>query len=84
MDVGAIDPDGPVPVYVQLAGIIRDAIASGEIPPGRAVPSKRTLRETHGVAGPTVDRAMGLLKGEGLLEFVPGKGLFVKRGRDDA
>lgn len=75
----SLDYDGPVPVYRQLADVLRAGIASGEIPIGRAVPSKRTLKETSGVAGPTIDKAMAVLKDEGLIEAVPGKGLYVLR-----
>jgi GntR family transcriptional regulator len=74
-----IDFDGPVPVYRQLAAILRDKIKSGEIPPARPIPSKRSLKETYGVGASTVDRAVGLLREEGLLETVLGKGLFVCR-----
>lgn len=73
----AIDYDGPVPVYRQLAAIIQAGIADGTYPPGRAIPSKRTLKEEYGIAGPTVDKAVALLKEAGLVEPVTGKGLFV-------
>ena len=79
-----MDYEGPVPVYRQLANVLRAAIAGGEIPVGRAVPSKRTLKETYGVAGPTIDKAMHLLKDEGLIEAVPGKGLFVLKKPEQA
>jgi DNA-binding GntR family transcriptional regulator len=74
-----IDPLGEVPVYQQLAGILRTQIESGELPPGRSIPSKRDLRERYGVSGGTVDKAVGLLKDEGLVRGVHGKGLFVIR-----
>jgi GntR family transcriptional regulator len=73
---------GPVPRYRQLANILRAQIESGELPPGRPIPSKRTLRERYGIASETVDRAVRVLKDEGRLETVPGLGLFVtERGR---
>lgn len=73
----AIDHEGDVPVYVQLAGILRGQIERGELAPRRPVPSKRTLTQEYGIAGGTVDRAMGLLRAEGLIKTVPGKGLYV-------
>jgi hypothetical protein len=40
-----IDHEGDVPIYVQLAEILRARIESGELPPRRAVPSKRMLMQ---------------------------------------
>lgn len=72
-----LDRLGELPLSRQLAGILREAIESGEIPAGRPVPSKRTLVQTYGIAGSTVDKAMGYLKDEGLIRFAKGLGLFV-------
>lgn len=72
-----IDPFSGVPVYRQLADILRRQIVSGKIPPRSPVPSKRTLTQEHGIAGTTVDRAMAVLKDEGRLRWIPGRGLFV-------
>lgn len=77
-----IDHEGDTPVYLQLAHIIRQAILSGELRPRRPIPSKRTLTQRHGIAGVTVDKATKILKDEGLLKTVPGRGLYV-RARDD-
>lgn len=74
-----IDFEGPVPVYRQLAAILRERITSGEIPPARPIPSKRILKQTFGVGARTVDRAVDVLRGEGLIETVLGKGLFVRQ-----
>jgi len=74
-----IDHEGAVPVYQQLAAIIRAQIESGEIPPGRAVPSERALVQTYGVAPGTIKKALSLLRDEGLVETVIGRGVFVKQ-----
>lgn len=71
-----IDPELDVPVYVQLAAIIRARIDSGEIPPRRAIPSKRTLGQEFGVSSGTVERAVRMLKDEGYLRTVTGRGLY--------
>jgi DNA-binding GntR family transcriptional regulator len=77
-----IDHGDRDPLYRQLADIIRGQIESGEIPPRRAVPSKRMLRQRYDVSARTVDAAMGILRAEGLIEAEPGKGLFVtERGQ---
>jgi GntR family transcriptional regulator len=64
-------------LYEQLAELIRSRIESGELPPGRPVPSKARLKQEFGVAGGTVDKAMAMLKAEGLIETRLGKGLYV-------
>jgi GntR family transcriptional regulator len=73
----SIDHDSDVPVYVQLSDILRARIESGELPPRRAVPSKRMLMQDYGVAGGTVDKAIGILRSEGLVRTVTGRGIFV-------
>jgi len=73
----SIDHEGDVPVYVQLAEILRARIMSGELAPRRPVPSKRTLMQDYGVAGGTIDKAIGILRGEGLVRTVVGRGIYV-------
>src|SRR5215471_14209333 len=69
-----IDHEGDVPIYVQLASVLRARIESGELPPRRAVPSKRMLMQEFGIAGGTVDKAIDILRGEGLVRTVTGRG----------
>jgi DNA-binding GntR family transcriptional regulator len=73
-----IDSAADVPVYQQLAGILRGKIDSGEIPPRRAIPSKRILSEEYQVSPGTVERAVQALRAEGYLKTVMGRGLFVR------
>jgi DNA-binding GntR family transcriptional regulator len=72
-----IDHDGDVPLYLQLAAILRDQIDSGEIPARRAIPSKKTLIQQHGVSATTVEAALGELRRDGYLKTVIGRGLYV-------
>jgi GntR family transcriptional regulator len=73
-----IDSDADVPVYQQLAAILRRKIDSGEIPPRRAIPSKRLLSEEYAVSPGTVERAVQALRADGYLKTVMGRGLFVR------
>jgi GntR family transcriptional regulator len=73
----SIDPEGDVPVYMQLADILRAQIESGELVPRRPVPSKRMLTQTYGIAGGTVDKALAILRSEGLVKTVKGRGIYV-------
>lgn len=71
-----IDPGSPVPVYRQLAEILRAKIASGEFE--RRLPSVRTLQQEYEISQASVTHALNLLKDEGLIIGVPGKGMFVR------
>jgi DNA-binding GntR family transcriptional regulator len=73
----AIDPEGDIPVYVQLADLLRGQIDRGEIPERRPIPSKRQLVQEHGIAQGTVERALAVLKAEGYLKTVMGRGMYV-------
>jgi GntR family transcriptional regulator len=75
--VPAIDHESDVPVYVQLADLLRGQIERGELVPRRPVPSKRQLTQTYGIAGGTVDKALAVLRGEGLVKTVKGRGIYV-------
>lgn len=72
-----LDPDLPVPLFQQLAGILRDKVTSGELT-GK-VPSVRTLAQEYGVSMKTSARALDTLKEEGVLVVVLGKGYYVAR-----
>ena len=71
-----IDPDSAVPPYEQLAYTLRDEIAQGRLI-GR-IPSVHTISEAHKVSHRTAARALSILKGEGMIVSVPGKGHFVR------
>lgn len=73
----AIDRDGPIPPYRQIAGILRERIEAGEIPPGRRIPSLIELEQEFEVARDTLRKAVQVLKDEGLVETVQGMGVFV-------
>jgi DNA-binding GntR family transcriptional regulator len=74
-----IDAQSATPVYVQLANLLRRGIEDGTYPPDRALPSIRTLQETHGIADGTVQKALRILKDDGLVHTVRGRGVFVAR-----
>jgi DNA-binding GntR family transcriptional regulator len=73
-----LDPLGPTPVYQQLAAILRARIESGELAPNRPIPSETALQQEHGVARGTARRAVALLRDEGLVVTVKGRGTFVR------
>jgi len=72
-----IDPDLPVPLWEQLATILRDKVTFGELT-GR-VPSIRSLAQEYEVSTRTAERALGVLRDEGVLVVLTGRGYFVAR-----
>ncbi|MEH1012455.1 winged helix-turn-helix domain-containing protein [Micromonospora sp. CPCC 206060] len=73
-----IDPEGPVPVYQQLAAILREQIERGDLLPNRPIPSVARLQQEYGLARGTILHTVRVLVSEGLVYVVPGKGTFVK------
>ena len=74
----ALDLDSPVPLWQQLADILRTQVRSGELT-GR-VPSARSLAQEYEVSHKTSERALHALVDEGLLVAVVGRGFYVQRG----
>jgi DNA-binding GntR family transcriptional regulator len=70
-----IDHDAEEPLYLQLAAILRGRIASGELE--RRVPSVKTLTQQYEVAQGTAERALAVLREEGLIRSRMGRGHFV-------
>ena len=77
MHMGMVDPSIDRPVYLQIADELRAMIESGEIEPRHALPSVTTLVQRYGVADQTVRKAVAVLRAEGLVHTVNGKGTFV-------
>jgi GntR family transcriptional regulator len=73
-----IDPRSPTPLYEQIAGRIRVAVAAGELNEGQALPSVRQLATTLRVNPATVVQAYRELQGQGFVELKHGAGTFVK------
>lgn len=64
--------------YRQLADLLRDAIAAGDYQPGSALPSEPVLAERYGVSRPTVNRAISILRNEGVVRVERGRGTIVR------
>ena len=72
MGIDASSPDWP---YQQVAARIRERIQAGEL--GPRLPSYMTLAHDLRVSPMTVQRAIGVLRDEGLVVTVPGRGAYV-------
>ena len=75
----SINPNSPVPVYLQIADYIRGAVAAGVYRPGEAIPSVRALALDLTVNPNTVQRAFEELERERLIEVRKGLGMFVSK-----
>jgi GntR family transcriptional regulator len=74
-----ISADSPVPLYRQLADLVRKRIQGGELRHGARLPSEAQLGNAYGISRITVRQALSELEREGLLERTPGKGTFVRQ-----
>ena len=71
-----IDHDSATPLYLQLATMLRNQIESGKIS-GR-LPSLKSLSQEHQVSHITAEKALTVLKEEGLVQAVIGKGYYTR------
>lgn len=75
-DGGDLDRDGNVPVYLQVAQLLRQAIMTGRIQPGVMLPSQNEMSAAYGVSVETARRAVQVLREEGLAVTRRGAGSF--------
>lgn len=72
-----VDINDPRPPYLQVADGLRASIEAGELAPGVKLPSGRDLANQWGVALMTLQKAVDLLREEGLVYSQQGRGVFV-------
>jgi GntR family transcriptional regulator len=72
-----IQPQGTMAIYEQIVNQLKDAIVSGELVSGEALPSIRKLAGELQVSVITTKRAYEELEKEGLIRSTPGKGFNV-------
>lgn len=77
----SIDLDSPDPLYEQVAAIVQARIADGTYT--KRVPSSRELADEFGLALPTIQKAIGLLKERGAVVTRVGRGTFVAQPDED-
>ncbi|MFJ4528124.1 GntR family transcriptional regulator [Streptomyces nigrescens] len=67
----------PRPPYQQAADTIRRDIETGRLKPGEQLPSHRELQEMFNIANMTARSALRVLREEGLIYTVQGRGSYV-------
>lgn len=65
------------PIYEQIYVQIKNAILSGALSPGEALPSIRVLAKDLRISVITTTRAYDELEKDGFIDRVPGKGCYV-------
>ena len=79
-----LDPDDPRPPFQQVVSVLRAAIVTRKLQPGDQLPSFGELAKHFGVANMTVQKAVGILRDEGLIVTRQGKGSFVRQRTERA
>src|SRR5215475_2418920 len=74
----SLDMDNPLAPYLQVADAIRAEIDAGAIAPGDRLDSVSELATRYGVAKMTVQKALGVLRAQGLVMSWQGRGTFVR------
>ena len=69
-----------IPIYVQIANDIKDQIIAEKLHDGDKLSSIREYSLAYEVTALTMQRALGLLEQEGIVETKKGVGSFVKHG----
>ena len=64
--------------YQQIADQLRAQIDAGDLPPGSPIPREADLQEQFGVARGTIRQALDVLRGEGRIITVNGRGSHVR------
>ena len=72
-----IQPQGTLAIYEQIMNQLKNAIVTGELQAGEALPSIRALAGELQVSVITTKRAYEELEQEGLIRSVAGKGFYV-------
>ena len=73
-----LDRNSPIPLYYQIYNFLSEKIKNPEMV-GSKIPSEETLMNFFGVSRDTIRKALQLLKQEGVIESIPGKGTKVIR-----
>lgn len=73
-----IDRKSPVPLYYQVAKVLKERIEKGQLLPGHRIQPEFDLVEEFGVSRHTIREALSMLENEGLVYRQPGLGTFVQ------
>lgn len=75
-----LDLSDKIPIYFQIADLIRQAILTSDLKEGEAISSVRKMAVEYGINHQTILKATQILINEGLIEKKRGQGMFVTTG----
>ncbi len=76
-----VTPGSATPIFRQVIDQVRGGVASGQLTPGDALPSVRSLAAELVINANTVAKAYAQLAGDGVIQSQRGRGYFVAAGR---
>lgn len=76
-----LDPNSPVPLYLQLKELIKEQIKEGVYEAGKRLPSERELAQLHKISRMTARQALQSLTIDGFIATRTGKGTYVRESR---
>lgn len=74
----SIRKDSPIPIYKQLAEVIRDQVLKGELRPGDQLPGEWELAKSYKISRSSVRSTIDLLVNSGMVVKIHGKGNFIQ------
>lgn len=78
MSSDSASPERGEAVADRVARLVREAIDSGQYPPGAMLPGERSLADTYGASVPSVRLGLAILSAQGRVETAHGRGTVVK------
>ncbi len=77
MSMYSLNAVSGTPIYRQIVGQTYQLVASGQLPPGKHLPSVRTMAADLGINPMTVSKAYSLLERDGIVTRQRGLGMVV-------
>ena len=74
-----IDHDSATPLYLQVADLLRRQIEDGALT--ARLPSVKSLSQEHGISHITAEKALAVLRDEGIIHSVIGKSYYIVERR---
>lgn len=75
----SIEPIKRTRAYEQIVRQLADLIEHGDFQPGDRLPSERDMARDFGVGRPTLRQALSVLSAAGVLEILPGSGIYLRK-----
>lgn len=75
----SIQPVKRTRVYEDIVAQLAAMVRKGEIRPGERLPAERELAQAFGVGRPTLRQALTVLAQAGVVEVLPGSGVFLRK-----